>query len=62
MLSDLSHFDAAGDGTNTNTIPICVTVLGALIFIVSFFGCYGIFRQSACMTGAVSIGNGAGSE
>ncbi|XP_016978735.1 CD82 antigen [Drosophila rhopaloa] len=52
MLSDLSHFDSAGDGTNTNTIPICVTVLGCLIFVVSFFGCFGIFKQSACMTGA----------
>ncbi|KAH8236979.1 hypothetical protein KR038_001591 [Drosophila bunnanda] len=52
MLSDLSHIDVIGDGTNTNTIPICITVLGCLIFVVSFFGCYGIFRQSACMTGA----------
>ncbi|XP_017125779.1 23 kDa integral membrane protein [Drosophila elegans] len=51
MLSDLSHFDRA-DGTNPDTIPICITVLGCLIFVVSFFGCYGIFRQSACMTGA----------
>lgn len=52
MLSDLSRFDVAGNGTDPNTIPICVTVLGGLIFVVSFFGCYGIFRQSVCMTGA----------
>ncbi|XP_044312526.1 CD82 antigen-like, partial [Drosophila rhopaloa] len=55
MLFDLNHFDSEGDGTNTSTTPICVTVLGCLIFVVSFFGCFGIFKQSACMTGAYTI-------
>ncbi|KAH8279342.1 hypothetical protein KR026_006982 [Drosophila bipectinata] len=50
MLSDLSHFN--GSSEDPNTIPICITVLGGLIFVVSFFGCFGIFKQSACMTGA----------
>lgn len=54
MLSNLSHFNESGE--DPNTIPICITVLGGLIFVVSFFGCFGIFKQSACMTGAVSWG------
>ncbi|SPP73072.1 23 kDa integral membrane protein [Drosophila guanche] len=52
MLADIGRIDGYGAVESTNTIPICITVLGGLIFIVSFFGCYGLFRQSACMTGA----------
>ncbi|XP_017148087.2 23 kDa integral membrane protein [Drosophila miranda] len=52
MLADINRFAGMSEVEHTNTIPICITVIGALIFVVSFFGCYGLFRQSACMTGA----------
>ncbi|EDW31444.1 GL11135 [Drosophila persimilis] len=52
MLADINRFAGMSEVEHTNTIPICITVIGCLIFVVSFFGCYGLFRQSACMTGA----------
>ncbi|TDG51685.1 hypothetical protein AWZ03_001745 [Drosophila navojoa] len=50
MLSNFSQLTDVEPLSNTNTIPICVTVLGALIFIISFFGCCGVWRQSSCLT------------
>ncbi|XP_060660924.1 23 kDa integral membrane protein [Drosophila nasuta] len=51
MLSHINQFYGIEELVETNAIPICITVLGVLIFIVSFFGCCGTWRQSACLTG-----------
>ncbi|KAL7736667.1 hypothetical protein ACLKA6_015298 [Drosophila palustris] len=51
MLSHINQFNGIEQLMDTNTIPICITVLGVLIFIVSFFGCCGTWRQSVCLTG-----------
>ncbi|XP_068147112.1 23 kDa integral membrane protein-like [Drosophila tropicalis] len=51
MLSHINQFTGVANLIDTNTIPICITVLGVLIFVISFFGCCGIFKQSTCMTG-----------
>ncbi|EDW57284.1 23 kDa integral membrane protein [Drosophila virilis] len=50
MLSNFNRLTELEQLSSANTIPVCVTVLGVLIFIVSFFGCCGIWRQSACLT------------
>lgn len=54
MLSNINQFEGIDALTDTNAIPICVLVLGILVFVVSFFGCCGVWRQSACLTGTVS--------
>lgn len=50
MLSHINQFSGIEQLMDTNAIPICITVLGVLVFIVSFFGCCGTWRQSACLT------------
>ncbi|XP_030387516.1 23 kDa integral membrane protein-like [Scaptodrosophila lebanonensis] len=55
MLSNISQFDGFSQLMSTNTIPIMITILGVLIFVVSFFGCCGAWRQSACLTGTYAI-------
>ncbi|EDW01549.1 23 kDa integral membrane protein [Drosophila grimshawi] len=50
MLSNFSRLSDVEQLASADTIPICVTVLGGLIFIVSFFGCCGVWLQNACLT------------
>ncbi|ALC42346.1 Tsp42Eb [Drosophila busckii] len=50
MLSSMGTFGSFSDSISTQTIPICIIVLGCVIFIVSFFGCCGTIRENSCCT------------
>ncbi|KAH8415990.1 hypothetical protein KR222_006093 [Zaprionus bogoriensis] len=55
MLAHINQFEGIEELMDTNAIPICVLILGLLVFIVSFFGCCGVWRQSSCLTGTVCV-------
>jgi len=54
MLSTMGNFTAFDGGVNTQTIPICIIVIGSVTFVVAFFGCCGTIRENACCTTIVS--------
>lgn len=42
------------DEWNVQVVPILFIVIGAIIFIIAFFGCCGAIKESHCMTVTVS--------
>jgi len=54
MLSTMGNFTAFEGAVNTQTIPICIIVIGSVTFVVAFFGCCGTIRENACCTTVVS--------
>lgn len=54
-LTDVKELDKVLDGGSATGPTIVLIVLGALIFIISFFGCCGAIRESHCMTFTYSI-------
>lgn len=43
------------DEWNVQVVPILFIVIGAIIFIVAFFGCCGAIKESHCMTVTVCV-------
>lgn len=43
------------DEWNVQVVPILFIVIGAIIFIVAFFGCCGAIKESHCMTVTVCL-------
>lgn len=54
-LTDVKELDKVLEGGSATGPTIVLIVLGALIFIISFFGCCGAIRESHCMTFTYSI-------
>ncbi|KAH8348521.1 hypothetical protein KR084_008285, partial [Drosophila pseudotakahashii] len=50
MLSTMGNFTSFDGAVNTQTIPICIIVIGCVTFVVAFFGCCGTIRENACCT------------
>ncbi|XP_017865331.1 PREDICTED: 23 kDa integral membrane protein [Drosophila arizonae] len=50
MLDGMGTFNSFSDTFNARTIPICVIVVGCIIFVVAFFGCCGTIRENSCCT------------
>ncbi|EDW01548.1 23 kDa integral membrane protein [Drosophila grimshawi] len=55
MLSDIGTFDSFSDTVNGRTIPICIIVLGCIIFVVAFIGCSGTIRENAGCTTVYAV-------
>ncbi|XP_016957919.1 CD63 antigen [Drosophila biarmipes] len=55
MLSTMGSFTAFEGAVNTQTIPICIIVIGSVTFLVAFFGCCGTIRENACCTTIYAI-------
>jgi len=53
-ISDITNSDIA-DTFQANSIPICILVLGCVIFIIAFLGCCGAIRENACCTMTYSV-------
>lgn len=52
-IGDAKHvFD---DSNHPGYIAACVITLGALVFVIAFFGCCGAIRESVCLMNLVSI-------
>lgn len=54
ILSEMGNVFAFTTAFSPQTIPICIIVIGCVIFVVSFFGCCGTSRENACCTTIVS--------
>ncbi|XP_023162718.1 23 kDa integral membrane protein-like [Drosophila hydei] len=50
MLDSMGTFGSFSETFNARTIPICIIILGCIIFVVAFFGCCGTIRENACCT------------
>lgn len=50
----LSHYTEFFDGT-VNVAAVSLIVIGAIVFIIGFFGCCGAYKESYCMTLTFSI-------
>ncbi|EDW57283.1 23 kDa integral membrane protein [Drosophila virilis] len=55
ILSSLGTLGSFSDTFNARTIPICIIVIGCVIFVISFFGCCGTIRENACCTTIYAI-------
>lgn len=54
ILSAMGNFYSAFTSFSPQTIPICIIVIGCVVFVVAFFGCCGTIRENACCTSIVS--------
>lgn len=50
ILSKAGDIEAAIKDSNAYSVPITLIVIGAVIFVIAFFGCCGAIRESECMT------------
>lgn len=50
LFSNVYTFDDLADAVKTQQIPVTLVVLGAIILLISFFGCCGAIRESYCMS------------
>lgn len=50
----LGDVEKVFENWNVQVVPILFIVIGAIIFIIAFFGCCGAIKESHCMTVTVS--------
>lgn len=54
FLLRIGDIEKVFEDWNVQVVPILFIVIGAIIFIVAFFGCCGAIKESHCMTVTVS--------
>jgi membrane protein CcdC involved in cytochrome C biogenesis len=55
ILAKLEDFKKPLEEHNVNAPPVVFIALGAVVFIIAFFGCCGAVRESYCMTTTVRV-------
>lgn len=56
LLANIGDFDLSGGDQNVQIFPIVLIVIGVASFLISFFGCCGAIRESACLIYTVNGG------
>ncbi|KAH8267078.1 hypothetical protein KR018_001716 [Drosophila ironensis] len=55
LFSNVHNIDDFTEALRTQQVPITMIVLGAVILLISWFGCCGAIRESYCMSMTYSI-------
>ncbi|XP_055839163.1 CD63 antigen-like [Episyrphus balteatus] len=54
-ISSLKEFLTFTEANSTSFLPICILILGCIIFLVSFLGCCGAIKDSRCLVNSYCI-------
>jgi CD63 antigen len=55
ILAELGNFQSLLEANSVNAPPVVSIILGAIVFIIAFFGCCGAYKESYCMTTTYSF-------
>ncbi|XP_016978736.1 23 kDa integral membrane protein [Drosophila rhopaloa] len=55
LFSKVHNFEDFADALRTQQVPVTMIILGAVILLISWFGCCGAIRESYCMSMTYSI-------
>ncbi|KAH8415989.1 hypothetical protein KR222_006090 [Zaprionus bogoriensis] len=55
ILSAMGNVFSFTTAFTPQTIPICIIVIGCIIFVVAFFGCCGTSRENSCCTSIYAV-------